>query len=104
LQPLCEVAAMLEQPQVLGVKIGLGDNIIRPLRHGLGLCSHRTPEIYKVAVEVVYRLDPAAWPGRSEQHGAGTKKRLDVVLDVSEPRPNEIDNSAFPAKIRERRN
>ena len=100
LAPLNDPHAFRDQPQMPRGKVGFVNRIIGVESNCFRVMLHRSPEVGDEMVLVVDGLY-AGCVRPVEQHGAGTKERLDVVCDGTEPRPHVGGDAGFPAEIGE---
>jgi hypothetical protein len=86
-------------PRVL---IGFVDRIVRVFGHCFRIAPQGPPKVRYKAIEVVDSFSGGrVWA--IQEHRAGAKERLDIILDVAEPFPNKIGDCGLSTKPREGR-
>ena len=96
-----ELLASRLQPGMAGVEIVLVHRPIGIVRYGFGIPAwlNSAPKVADKAVEIVGSLIGACAAGPVEQHGAGPKERLDIILDIgAEALPDVGRDTGFPTK------
>ena len=86
-------------PRVL---IGFVDRIVRVFGHCFRIAPQGPPKVRHKAIEVVDSLSGRR-VGAIQEHRAGAKERLHVVLDVPKPLPDQMGHARFSAEPREGR-
>jgi hypothetical protein len=76
---------------------------IAPSRNFVGMKLYCSPRIRDESVFIANGFCTLRHPIRArEQHGAGSKKRFDIVIRIAEGRPHFIGDTALSSEIRER--
>ena len=72
------------------------------MRDGLRIETDRTPEVRKQAIGIIDRFTFCRVRA-IEQHSAGTKKRLNEMIDVAQRFPDDMSDFAFATEPDKRR-